>query len=117
MEETKLFKKSLSCNLTDEELLAYSKELAKASQDKEGTDRKRKEVADDYKAQITKLDAEISILSRKIGNGYEHRDIECYWLYDWAASRKSLIRTDTGEIVQMAAIEESEKQKNLNLGS
>ena len=27
----KIFKKSVSCNLTDEELLAYSKELAKAS--------------------------------------------------------------------------------------
>lgn len=111
----KIFKKSLSCNLTDEELLSYSKELAKASQDKEGTDRKRKEVADDYKAQITKLDAEISILSRKIGNGYEHRDIECYWIHDWAVGRKSLIRTDTGEIVQTAIIEESEKQNKLPL--
>lgn len=46
MEQTRIFKKSLSCNLTDEELLAYSKELAKASQDKEGTDRKRKEVGE-----------------------------------------------------------------------
>lgn len=115
MEEKKMFKKSLSCNLTDEELLAYSKDLAKASQDKEGTDRKRKEVADDYKAQLTKLDAEISILSRKIGNGYEHRDIDCYWLYDWTTGRKSLIRTDTAEIVQVSAIEESEKQKTLAL--
>ncbi len=115
MEEKKIFKKSLSCNLTDEELLAYSKELAKASQDKEGTDRKRKEVADDYKAQITRLDAEISILSRKIGNGYEHRDIDCYWMPDWTTGRKSLIRTDTEEIVQTAAIEESERQNKLSL--
>lgn len=115
MDDRKLFKKSLAVNLTDEELLTHSKELAKVSQDKEAVERRKKEVADDFKAQVTKLEAEISILSRTIGNGYEYRDVECYWVYDWPRGKKSLMRTDTSEIVQSTNIEEHEKQNRLNL--
>lgn len=111
----KTFKKELPCKLTDSEVLQYSRDLAKMNQDKLATEDQKKQVSSDYKAKLDKLDADIGIFSRKIASGMEHRQVDCYWEYDWKRGEKSLIRTDTTEVVQIDPISDYERQEKLKL--
>lgn len=110
---TKTFGKSLRVALTDEETLSRAKDLAKAQQDLEETERSKKEVMDDFKSKVSRHESEISILSRAISNGYEYRDVPCYWDYNWTDGRKSLVRTDTMETVETEKISDWERQERI----
>ena len=107
--------RDLKCELTQEELLIYSRQLAKNQQDKNEADSGKKSVVADYNDQIMRLNAEIQILSRKVANSYEHRLIACQWQYHWENNTKDLLRTDTFEIVETTAITAEERQQELNI--
>lgn len=107
--------KDLKCELTQEELLAYSRQLANNQQDKNEAESGKKSVVADYNDRIARLNAEIQILSRKVANGYEHRPIACRWQYHWENNTKVLLRKDTLEIVETAAITPEERQQELDM--
>lgn len=105
----------LSVVLTNEEVLEKSKELAKSQLDIKDTEAKAKDSAADYKAIIARFDATIAILSRAINNGYEDRDVECEWEFDYKEGVKTLIRKDTLATVRVEPISDYERQQNLPL--
>lgn len=102
---------SLPVNLTQSELLEYSKALAKHTQDLRDKENRKKEVVKMIDAEITGHKAHIDALSPKIANGYEYRDVECGWEYD-KEGFKRLFRNDTGEIVLKERIKDEERQKS-----
>lgn len=107
--------RNLKCVLVQSEMLDYSKKLARSQQDKIGVEEQKKEVMDQIKGRLSALECEIGKLSRSINNGYEYRDVECQWEYDWKKKTKKLIRLDTEDVVEVREIEDWEKQKNLDL--
>lgn len=108
-------KRSLPVALTQEELLEKSQELAKDQLDIKDTEARAKDVAADFKAIIAKLDATIGILSRAITNGYEYREVECEWQYNYKTGIKTLTRLDTGKTVKEEIISDHERQIGLEV--
>ncbi len=112
---SKTTKRNLQCTLTRDETLTYAGDLAKAEQDKISVEERLKELKDEFKLKLSQIDVEIGRKSRAINNGYEYRDIDCEWSFDWKEGRKKLIRQDTGDIVETDDISEYEKQQEMEL--
>lgn len=102
--------RQLNVKLTEEELVRYSKELAKQSQDIVALEDAKADSAKKYAAQIQTAKCIIKELSRKVESGEEPRDIECQWEYDFKENIKRLFRNDTGEIVLKERIKDEERQ-------
>ena len=107
--------KSLKVELTEAEILAYSRQLAKANQDEVQIEARLKEVKDDFKHQSSKVIAEIGMLSSRINSGEEYREVECRWEYNWHKGEKRLIREDTGEVIGEQVITDYERQEQIKL--
>lgn len=103
--------RNLKCLLTDEEVLTYSREMAKTQQDKGETEAEKKKVMSGYTDRINQADLALSVLARKVADGFEHRTVPCEWTFDWDNDKKLLYRTDTGELVEARGITEGERQK------
>lgn|SRR5574337_1236297 len=115
MEMNIVDERELKCVLTEEEVLKYSRELAKKNQDRLQVESDKKAVMADYKDKLETLTTAIGRLSRTVSNGYEHRQVKCTWLYDWKAGKKTLSRQDTGERVDVADIAPHERQQKFGL--
>lgn len=105
--------RQLRVRLTENEVMNYSRELAKQSQDLEQIKKDKADITKKYASQIATAEAQIAVLSRKISTGEEDRDVECWWDYDYQAGKKTLVRGDTGEVVATAIITGEERQKSL----
>ncbi len=107
-------KRSLKVMLTRDDKLNYGENLAKLNQDKMEVESHKKEVTSDLGAKINGLASEIDIVSRKLGNGFEYRDIKCEWYFNWNENEKTRVRTDTGEVVETTDIQAHERQEKLD---
>ena len=108
-------KRDLPVTLTETEILSKARELAKFQQDKVSFEEQGKSAAATYKDKIAGTQLSINMLSRDITNGYEHREVDCYWESNYATRTKNLFRTDTGESVKTETISASEMQKEMDL--
>lgn len=108
-------KRELSCQLTPEEVMEYGKELAKNQEEKYEQEGRKKEVNAEFTAVISRCDAQILVLTRKVRSGQETRAVDCYYDYNWGNNEKKLYRSDTGELVKIDEIEEHERQQHLKL--
>ena len=114
MSRKKVETRELPCKLTDEELLKYGKEFAESVNKLNRLEDSKKSYVSQIKAQIESAQAQVNLLSNKIATGEEYRKVECNIKWDWVNGEKSIIRTDTGEIVQTVIITEEEKQEQLD---
>jgi hypothetical protein len=103
----------LPCILTDTELLSKSRELAKANEDLVAVEARKKDVDADLKAQVTKIEANIGVLSRSISQGKEWRNVKCKMVFDYTKGIKQLIRQDTMEIIKSDFLSQSERQESM----
>jgi hypothetical protein len=113
MSDKEMTTRELPVELNDEEIMGKAKELAKLQQDKQAQEEQAKSAAATFKDRIASAVARISILSRDISNGYEYRDVDCQWRYDWSSGKKSLIRLDKNDTVRTEDITASERQAHL----
>ena len=105
--------KNLQCPLTEEEALKMSRYLSKRIQDKGKSEDDKSEAVAAFNAKLKSIDAEINEMSRKINQGYEYRDVDCFWTYFCTLGYKVLARKDTGEEVIREPIESHERQQQL----
>jgi hypothetical protein len=108
--EKKNCEEYLPCQLTEVEILSYSRELAKQNQDLAATEDRKKNVMADITAQMKKLEAEININARKISTGEEHRYVKCIWEYNYTRGFKRLIRLDTSDVVKQKELDQTDRQ-------
>ena len=102
-------KKNLTCLLTVEEMKTLGVELADASQKKTRLEDDKKQAMSQYKAEIDAADAEINAISQKISSGREIRMVECTVRYHTPQDgMKTIERNDTGEIVEVVKMTDSE---------
>jgi len=100
----------LPCKLSEKELLQAARELAANTQDMDALEGRKKRVNDDIKAEVSKLEAEISVNSRKISTGEEYRIVPCEWEKDFTTGIKKMRRLDTLDVVKEKNIDQSERQ-------
>lgn len=106
----------LKCVLTDEQLLVCGQKLAEASQKLGAIESEKKRVTDDFKAQTSREESEIAILSNKISTRSEYRDVECTVVFgDPKDGFKTTYRDDTSEQIACGPMTAEEKQRKLPL--
>lgn len=103
----------LSCILSEKELVGKARELAKANEDLESAEDKKKDLMADITAQIKRHEANIGVLSRIVSQGKEYRDVPCEWTFNYTKGRKSLMRLDTLDIIKSLEIDQKDRQAPL----
>lgn len=73
-------------------------------------EREAKRTADRYKDDVKQMAGTIRDLQIAVKTGYEDRPVDCVWSFNFSVNKKSLIRQDTGDIVEEHALTEAERQ-------
>lgn len=107
----------LKVELTDAEILALGKDQGRALLDKSHLEDQLKEFKDSIKGKISTKETTIKHCSNLITQGYEFRNVECEWRFDWDANVKELFRLDNGEQVTMAEITKEDRQSTMEIAS
>lgn len=110
--EEKKETRSLQVKLTEKELLDLSRELVKNIQELRDKENRKKEFAKIIDGEICGYKTHIDLLSMKIANGYEYKDIECTWEQYPNEELKRLSRDDTGEVVKTEQLTKEDRQKS-----
>lgn len=119
-------KKHLRCELNNIDRLAYCDESAVLVEQIEQLEDQKKASASQYKSYIEEKAARLSRVSSYVRNGWEEREVSCYWIYECSGlesdgtpiyhpEKKTLVRDDTGEAVEIREITQEERQLALPL--
>lgn len=100
----------LKVQLTDAEVLGFGKDQGRAVQEKSHLEDQLKEVKDSFKSKISAEETAIKNLSNLITNGYQFRNVECEWRFDWDDNTKTLYRLDSFTVVRFKDITLEERQ-------
>lgn len=104
----------LKYEFSDDELKDYAKELARENTVAAEAEEQKKAVVAQFTEKVASAKTKISMLSRYINNGYDHRSVDCsIALNDPKAGDKTIYRDDTGEVVKVCAMSEKEMQESL----
>jgi len=119
-------RQSLVVKFTDHDRSEIARKFATIQQMKEGIEEEKKLQAKAHQQRIDSLEAEISRMAASIKQDGENRNVECVWFYEvsgldsdgqWVANPeyKTLVRTDTLEIVTTRKIDDEERQMSMPL--
>lgn len=112
--ETRKLVRFLKCQLTPTEILEAGRQQASKHTEYVRVESDRKRVADDFKAKLSALDAEIGSLAGKIECGYEYRNVDCVaTLGVPRPGKKRVVRLDTNEEVGVEDMTPEEMQRDL----
>lgn len=103
----------LPVKLTDEERLAYGKEMADLLAEAEQIDRETKQFKKAQDSKLAGVEAKLSERSIAISNGYEHRNVNCELVMDYEQFEVYLLRLDTYEVVERRKMSNDERQMQL----
>ena len=109
--------KALPVNLTDDEVLKYGRDIARAHAERDNIASRAKSVAKDYASKVSEQDAIIGKLSPRVHSGIETRDVECEEIKNWTAATVTITRLDTGEVIESRPMREDEKEMQLSVAS
>lgn len=94
------WKKSLPCELTQDEFEKKGKRIDKVVKDLVKLEAQKAEVVKEFKEKIDKLEVERDLLAKQLGDKAEERFVEVKWKCSPDQARKELIRLDTKETVE-----------------
>lgn len=96
------------------EITSFSQDLASRVQSLNRLEEEKKEIADSFKARMSAEGAKINQISLWITNGFDFRDIDCEVQYHTPKTGvKSIVRLDTGELVETIEMGDAEMQEPL----
>lgn len=107
--------KTLSCDLTAEEVNTYSQELASVTTEQAEIEAEKKDILSSFTARLNKCAADRIVLARKITTKKEDRQVECDLDFDYAKGMVYTVRTDTGVTIAQRKLSEDERQQWLDL--
>jgi len=112
--ETKKTTRYLQCQLTTAELLEAGKAQADTSIALGVLENDRKRVVDEFKAKASALEAKGVLYAGMVATGYTFRDVACTeYLGEPSATKKTIVREDTGAQVAIEDMTQSELQREL----
>lgn len=98
------------------EIFDLGRELAEANGKKARIESDKKRVVSDFTAQISSAENTIATLSQNISTGYEIRAVVCRVEYNHpSVGRKTIVRSDTHETVEVLEMTDYEMQGSLSL--
>lgn len=104
-------KQNLKCVLTLEEIAEIGRKLGNLNQEQARLKLQAKEAASQYKARIDSAQTQIEDLSSTMNCGYEYRSVDCDVLFNTPTEgRKTIVRSDTDEIVEECPMTDDEIQ-------
>ncbi len=106
-------KRSLRCQLTQEELLAAGEKLAELLDNLRRAESERESVVKQYKAKEAELAAQIESQQLLVRNKSEIRTVDCVNVLDYTDVKCIVTRLDTDEIIVDRKLTEDEKQSTL----
>jgi hypothetical protein len=112
---TKSVTKALPCTLTEQEVLAYGRDMAHAYAERERIDGEFDAVKSDYKGKLAEQDAIIGKLSGRVHSGIETREVKCEQIQNWTEATITVLRCDTREVIESRPMREDEKAMELSL--
>ena len=104
----------LACKLTTEDRAAAANQLAEAIQNLESLEIQRKTDTKNFNSLMQQLAGSVHRLSREVANGEAVRSVDCELRLNYTTLAASLVRTDTGEIVETRPMTEDEKQMDMD---
>lgn len=106
-------KRSLRCQLTQDELLAAGEKLADMLDALRCTTSERENVTKQYKAKEAELEAQIETQQLLVRNKSEIRTVDCENILDYTDVKCIVKRLDTGEVIVDRKLTEDEKQSTM----
>lgn len=105
--------RELRVNLSDEEKVAYGKELGDVLHGIAVEDEKKTLAAELHKAAVKPLESRVTELGKCLRNGWEERFVECEVSLDFRTGSVSVIRLDTGEVIESRGMTAEERQMDI----
>jgi hypothetical protein len=109
----RLTTKSLQYVFSPDESAALAKDLSRKVKEVEDAEARKKAVAAQLKAELEQVLNDQRVLAGKLRDGYEYRDIKCEETKDYIHGLVTLVRLDTGEVVNERAMTVDERQQTL----
>lgn len=113
--EERTFTKILKVPLTDPELIQTGDDLATEHNDLRGVNNELESIRADYKAKVKAHEARIEILSIRMRDKFEMRPVDCNEQKNYAAKVLTVMRIDTGAIIESRDLRQDELQIPLPL--
>jgi hypothetical protein len=108
-QETKY--RELPYTFTDPELMVVAKTLSEKLREQATIEENKKTAVSQYDGQLKAVKSIVAVLSENVRRGHEYRSIECRVYLDTPRKGfKTVIRTDTGEIVAEEHMDYSDRQ-------
>ena len=101
-------------HFTREERAELALTLARANQQLQELEGRKKQVAAAIKSEMEEQAASIQRLARLVHDGYEFKDVEVYFVFDRPLKgQKEVWRKDTEELVRMIPMSDHDRQEAL----
>lgn len=111
---TSLQKRSLRYHFTREESFEIARRLAERTNEIATLEDEKSRATKDYTARIKTVENDVALLSQRVREGYEFRDIDVEVKFDTPEpGKKTIIRLDTKEVVEVCAMNSEERQASL----
>lgn len=111
----KEIRRSLPVQLTSDERLKIGSDLGKETQELLRAEGRKKEVGAQLTADVELHKASVARLGTLLANGYEYREVKCKLTIDRERDLATIVRDDTGEVVERRPLTPSEMQGELEL--
>ncbi len=119
-------KRLLRCDLKDADIKDLGKANASLGAEIDALEDRKKASSSAYKAQIEEREARRRGNENAIRSGFVERDVPCHWIFEASGlesdgspifhpDKKTLVRDDTDEVVEIKGISEDERQMALPL--
>lgn len=105
--------RTLECKLTDSELLVLAREFAQAQENLESAEATKAAVSAEMSENVKKARIKVQEISRTVSKGAIYRMVECRVEFNRKTKKAEIIRTDTGELVEVRPMTEKELQRPL----
>ena len=113
--EAVIAEEKLAVQLTDAEVLEFSRRAAQAYQKLVQANLEKKMAMSDYKAQVEEIQVNISHLQGIVASGIEYRDIQCEKVMHTDIGEITITRLDTGHLIETRPMTPKERQMSLEL--
>ncbi len=107
--------KDLPCELTSEELMDRSKDLAEAVKAVANAENQKKLAVSSHTSEIKRAEAKRDVLSNVVSTGQEYKEVLVERVWDYKNKKIIETRTDTGEVILTRDMSDDEMQLELGL--
>ena len=110
--KTRGFQK-LECVLSEDKINQYSQKLAENCIEKMRLEEEKRAISKEFNEKISVLVDDIDQKSHAVLTGSEISEVMCHWNLDRVRGKAECIREDTGEIIDIRDLVESEWQEDM----